>query len=233
MGAVFKIEALIWVSFWRPLKFQPFSWKLGFNPRRQSKNIEMKYITHIRTCAWIICDMIPVQCEVLRINHLIPLLVMTMSYACWFLWWAYYTEDFKGRLHFQFGFAIWRIVLREAYFEGPNRIWRALKTSILNIAWGEAKSPVVTYSWLATVARGPRGGPWHILPPRVTNTVVTHWRLDTAQCPKSKSPEHYNAGTLPPIYRHAIPSNHVQPCPHHGYGPTKTSSPVNMVFSLR
>ena len=45
---VFKIEALIRVSFWRVLSFQSFSWKIGSNPRRQSKNIEMKYQTHIK-----------------------------------------------------------------------------------------------------------------------------------------------------------------------------------------
>ena len=78
--------------------------------------------------------MIPVQCEVLKINHLTPFLVVTMPYACWFLWHAYYIEDFKGRLHFQFGIAFWRVVLKEVYSEGPNRIWRALKTSILNFA---------------------------------------------------------------------------------------------------
>ena len=56
---------------------------------------------------------------------------MTMPYACWFLWRAYYIEDFKWRLHFQFGVAFWR-VKRYVNFEGPNRVWRALKTSILN-----------------------------------------------------------------------------------------------------
>ena len=48
LGAVFKIGALTWVSFWRALKFQPFSRTAGSNPRRQSKNIEMKYKTHIK-----------------------------------------------------------------------------------------------------------------------------------------------------------------------------------------
>ena len=58
-----------------------------------------------------------------------------MPYACWFLWQADYIEDFKCCLHFQFGvslrfegFFFW-----EVYFEGPNCIWRALKTWILNI----------------------------------------------------------------------------------------------------
>ena len=55
-----------------------------------------------------------------------------MPYACWFLWWSHYIEDFKWHLHFQFGVSFWRVILREVYFEGPNHVWRALKTSILN-----------------------------------------------------------------------------------------------------
>ena len=73
------------------------------------------------------------DCDELRINHLPLLLVVTVPYARWFLWRADYTEDFLWRLHFQYGVACWRVVLREVYFEGPNRVWRALKTSILNI----------------------------------------------------------------------------------------------------
>ena len=79
--------------------------------------------------------MFPVQCEELRINHLTPLLVVTMPYACWFLWRVDYIEDFKWCLHFQFGVAFWRVVLRKVFFEGPNCVWRELKTSILNIGW--------------------------------------------------------------------------------------------------
>jgi hypothetical protein len=41
-NAVFKIKALVGVSFRRALKFQPFSWRVGSTPKRQSKNIEMK-----------------------------------------------------------------------------------------------------------------------------------------------------------------------------------------------
>ena len=77
--------------------------------------------------------MFPVQCEELRINHPTLLVVVTMPYACWLLWRIYYIKDFKWRLHFQFGVAFWRVVWREVYFEGPNRVQRALKTSILNI----------------------------------------------------------------------------------------------------
>ena len=46
--SVFKIEAFIWVSYRRALKFQHFSWRVSWNPRRQSKNIELKYKTHIK-----------------------------------------------------------------------------------------------------------------------------------------------------------------------------------------
>ena len=49
-----------------------------------------------------------VQCEESRINHLTPLLAVTMPYPCWFLWWADYIENFKWRLHFQLGVAFWR-----------------------------------------------------------------------------------------------------------------------------
>ena len=131
--AVFKIEALIWVSFRRALKSPPFSWKVGSNPRRQSKSIEMKYKTHIKLVHELYGPCVPVHCEELRINHSTPLLVVSMPYACWFLWWADYIEDFKWRLPFQFWkVAFWRVVLKEVYCEGPNHVWRALKTSILN-----------------------------------------------------------------------------------------------------
>ena len=46
--AVFKIDALVQVSFWRVLKFQRFRWRVGSNPRHQSKNIEMQYKTRIK-----------------------------------------------------------------------------------------------------------------------------------------------------------------------------------------
>ena len=82
-----------------------------------------------QTCAWIIWYIFPIQCEKLRTNHLTLLHVVTVPYACWFLWRAYYIEDFKWHLHFQFGVAFWRVVLREVYFEGPNRVWRALTFS--------------------------------------------------------------------------------------------------------
>jgi hypothetical protein len=45
-SSVFKIEALVWVSLCRALKFQLFSWRVGSNLRHQFKNIEMNYKTH-------------------------------------------------------------------------------------------------------------------------------------------------------------------------------------------
>ena len=90
--------------------------------------------TVFNLCKNSIWYMFPIQCEKLRIDHLTSLLVVTMSYACWFLWWGDYIEDFKWRLHFQFGVAFWRVVLREVYFEGPNCVSRALKTLILDTA---------------------------------------------------------------------------------------------------
>ena len=41
--SVFKIEALIWLSFRRAFKFQPLRWKACSNPRRPSTITEMKY----------------------------------------------------------------------------------------------------------------------------------------------------------------------------------------------
>ena len=93
------------------------------------------------TCTWMIWYMYPIQCEELKINHLTLLLVVTMPYACWYLWREYYIEDFKWRFLFQFGLAFWRVEMREVYFEGPNRDWRALKTSILNTdLWAPRRS---------------------------------------------------------------------------------------------
>ena len=47
--------------------------------------------------------MFSVQCEEWSIIHLSPRLVVTMPYACWFMWWVdYIIEDFKWCLHFEF-----------------------------------------------------------------------------------------------------------------------------------
>ena len=60
---MFEIEDLIWVSFWKGLKFQHFSWRNGSNLSCQSKNIEMKfkkfmlnlcmnYMIHVSSTMW-------------------------------------------------------------------------------------------------------------------------------------------------------------------------------------
>ena len=73
------------------------------------------------------------QCEGLRIDHLTPLLVVTMPYVCWFSWRGDYIEDFKWCLHFQYGVVFSRVILREVYFEGLNCVWKAL--NIGSQAW--------------------------------------------------------------------------------------------------
>ena len=84
--ALFKIEALIWVSFWRALKFMPFNWRVGLNPRRQSKNIGMKYKTHINLC---MNYMVHASSTMWRIKNQPSNYTscMIMPYACWLLWW--------------------------------------------------------------------------------------------------------------------------------------------------
>ena len=179
VSPVFKIEALIWVSFWRALKFQSFSWRDGSNSTHQSKNTWMKYKTHIKLVhelygwnagrvavnvqdrsphmsfilkgsqilaiqlkSWFISKTLfyeyrseiqthiklvhefygtcfQYKCGKTRINHLTPLLVVTMSYTCWLLCWADCIEDFKWRLHFQFEVAFWKGCFERDVF------WRA------------------------------------------------------------------------------------------------------------
>ena len=72
------------------------------------------------TCAWIVWYMFPIQCEELRIDHLTPLLVVTMPNTCWFLWWAYCFEDFMWRLHLQLG-----IRFEGLFWERYYIFWRA------------------------------------------------------------------------------------------------------------
>ena len=63
--------------------------------------------------------MFPAECEEPRINHLTPLLVVIVPYACWLLWRVDYIEEFKWRLHF----AIWGCVWKGYFKRGI--IWRA------------------------------------------------------------------------------------------------------------
>ena len=112
----------------------------GPHPRHQSKNLEMKYKTHIKLVHesyGTYFQYNPIQCEESRIKRLTLLLGVTLPFACWFLWRAYFIEDFKWRPHFKFEVAFRRVVLRGVYFEGPKRIRRARKTSILNTSHKE------------------------------------------------------------------------------------------------
>ena len=89
LWSALKIEALGWVSFWKASKFQPFSWRVGSNPRRRPKNVEMKYNTRIvELVHGLYGTWFQYNVKNQEFNHLTPLLVVTMSYTCWFLWWA-------------------------------------------------------------------------------------------------------------------------------------------------
>ena len=105
----------------------------------KSKTPIQEYRNEIRnsyqTCARIMWYMFQVQCEESRSNHLshstscidnaLCLLVLVLGRVYW-------------GLQVTSSFSIWncvlRVGLRKVYFEGPLRIWRTLKTSILNIA---------------------------------------------------------------------------------------------------
>ena len=69
------------------LKGSPI-WVLQLKGWFKSKTSIQEYRNEIQnsywTCAWIIWCMFPGQCEESRINHLTPLLVVTVPYACWF-----------------------------------------------------------------------------------------------------------------------------------------------------
>ena len=113
--AVFKIEALIWVSFSKALKFQTFSSKGCFKSKTSIQEHRNEIHNSYQTCAWI---MFSVQCEEIRLDHLALLLAVTMPYTCWFLWHANSIEGFKWRL--QFG--IWGCVLKGCFERGI--FWR-------------------------------------------------------------------------------------------------------------
>ena len=63
---VFKIEALVWVSFQRALKFQPFDRKVGSNPKTSIQERRNEIQNSYFICACIIRYMFPVQCEELK-----------------------------------------------------------------------------------------------------------------------------------------------------------------------
>jgi hypothetical protein len=89
------------------------------NPRRSSENIVMKLKNSYEIHAWIIQYTFLVQCEELKINHLTPLLVVTIPYAWWLLCVG---RLFRG-LQVTFSFSFWGCVL-EGCFERCI-FWRA------------------------------------------------------------------------------------------------------------
>ena len=102
---------------------QPFSWRVGSNPRRRSKNM-----VHVCSTMWKLENR-PSNSISCRDNAL-RLLILVMD--------RFY-RGLQGDVFIsQLGVAFWRVVLREVYFERPNHIWRALKTSILE-HWGESR----------------------------------------------------------------------------------------------
>jgi hypothetical protein len=129
-------------------------WRVGSNPRRQSKNIEIVYKKSYETCAWIIWCMFPIQCEESSINHLTSLLAVTMPYIHLLVLvvgrFRLYQRFQVTSSFFQFGVAFWKSVLREVYFERPNRVWRALKTSILNI---DSNPVLVASDWNESIPK--------------------------------------------------------------------------------
>ena len=149
-SAVFKIEALIWVSFWRAVKFQPFNRRVGWNLRRRSKNIEMKYKTHMKCCAWIIWYMFLLQCEELRINHVTLFLVATVPYTCWFLWRQIIlrtsSDVFVFNLGLRFERLFWEgyILKGKIAFEGH---WRLQSWTLVLGMVGRARSHVKAGTW--------------------------------------------------------------------------------------
>ena len=101
---MFKIEVLILrVSFWRALKVQRFIWRVASNPRRQSKNVEMKcktciqlvrefYMVRVSSTMWRIqnqssnstsCSDIALRLLVLVVGRLYWGLQVTSSFSIW------------------------------------------------------------------------------------------------------------------------------------------------------
>jgi hypothetical protein len=82
-----------------------------------------------------------VRCEELRINHLTSFFVVTMPYACWFLWRAYYIEDFKWHLHFNSGLRLeghWRLqswTLVQVDVDHTGHFWHRPSTFPAIIIW--------------------------------------------------------------------------------------------------
>jgi hypothetical protein len=105
--------------FERALKFQPFSWKVGSNPRRRSKNIEIEIQNSYLTRAWVIWYMFPVRCEELEnqpsnstscSDNALCLLVLVASKLYW-------------GLQVRSSFSIWGCIMKGCVEGGM--FWRA------------------------------------------------------------------------------------------------------------
>ena len=145
-ASLVKIEALIWVSFWMALKFQPFSWKIGSNPRHQSKNIEMKHKVILSLCMNYMVHVFSIMRRIKNhpsnstscSDNAIRLLVLE---AC---------QLYQG-LHQVMMSSFCNLRLRfEGLFE-RGIFWRALKASILNtgghgLGWVSWRKKEVTLS---------------------------------------------------------------------------------------
>ena len=129
---LFKIEALIQVSFWKGSQILALQLKGWFNSIRQSKNIEMKYETYIEFVHEL--SMVHVSNPMWRVKNQ-PSNSTSCSDNALHLW-----VLVAGRLYWglQVTSYIFNLVcdlkgcFERGIFEGPNRIWRALKASILN-----------------------------------------------------------------------------------------------------
>ena len=115
LWSVFKIEVLIWASFWRVIKFQLFSWRIGLNPRRSSKNIETKYKPHINLCMHYmvhVCSTIwrtkyPPSNSISCSGNALRLLVLVTDISYWGL-----------QVTMSSSFSIWGCVLKSCFERG-------------------------------------------------------------------------------------------------------------------
>ena len=84
-------------------------------------NLCIVYMVHVFSTMWCIKN--EPSNSTSCIDNVLRLLVLVAGRLYW---------ELKVTSSFSIWGCIWRVVLRDVYFEGPNRVWRALKTSILN-----------------------------------------------------------------------------------------------------
>ena len=113
-------------------------------------------------------DLLPVQCEELRIKHLTLLLVLTMPYACWVLCRGDYIEDFEWCLHFQFRVVFWRVVVREVYFEGHWRLQSCTLWPLHTRDW----EPMIIALWALSLVEKAE-----LVQVRLTLCFKDHWSM--------------------------------------------------------